>query len=452
MKSIFVIAWGQSGADEASPPLAVPAAESVLHDATGPMIWPGVFSVLDQAIVSGANFLTTLILARTCAQEELGVYSLAWTVVLFLAAVQGNLITVPYTMYCHRHSGEALADYAGSTLAHQLMTSLAAMLCFLGLAVVLALGFGPAQLQPAVWVLLGVIPFVLLREYARRFTLAHLALGIAITIDGVVALLQIGTLLVLRQFDLLSAAAVYASFGAACAVASVCWWLLDAQPMRFSGVRFAADWWRNWSFGRWAMLSQLTGLAFYALPWILTAVHGVAPAGELAACGTLVGLSNLFVMGLNNFLMPKAARAFSHQGSLGLSRVLRKATLASVVVLGSLCVAMFFAGGWVAGVVFGGEYADTGSLIALLSLATFADALGLTASTGLWAMDRPAANLIGDLLQLFVTLGTALWLVYSMSTMGIAIALVVGRTTGAGVRWLTLGILLALATCEPESA
>ena len=54
------------------------------------------------------------------------------------------------------------------------------------------------------------------------------------------------------------------------------------------------------------------------------------------ACTTLVGLSNLFVIGFNNFLIPKAARAFAQQGVHALARVLRRATLCSAVVLGGL--------------------------------------------------------------------------------------------------------------------
>ena len=104
-------------------------------------------------------------------------------------------------------------------------------------------------------------------------------------------------------------------------------------------------------------------------------------------------------MGLNNFLMPKAAEAFATQGVRALGGVLRMAMLCSVVVLGSLCVLAFFAGDFLGGIAFGREYADTGLLITMLALATFTDALGLTATTGLWAVDRPAAGVVGDVVN-----------------------------------------------------
>jgi O-antigen/teichoic acid export membrane protein len=123
-----------------------------------------------------------------------------------------------------------------------------------------------------------------------------------------------------------------------------------------------------------------------------------------------------------------------------------------VAVLGSLCLAVLFIGNVVAGALYGPEYGDTGPLIFVLALATFTDALGLTASTGLWAMDRPSTSLIGDVVQLLVTLGAALWLVFPFGAMGIAVAMVAGRAAGAAVRWFTIRLSMGFISCEPRAA
>ncbi|MEN6452308.1 MAG: lipopolysaccharide biosynthesis protein [Thermoguttaceae bacterium] len=421
------------------------SAESPLAQAAAPVLRAGALAVFDQAVVSGSNFLTTFILVHACTQHEVGIYSLASTVVMFLMAAQANLISVPYAVYCHRHRGDALAEYTGSTLIHQLVTSLASVACFVGLGILLSFGVGSEHLRPATWVLVGAIPFILLREYARRAAMAHLAMTAAIAIDVAVSALQLAALMVVWRMHSLSAAVAYATVGAACATTCLGWWLLDRQPMRFSRQRLLDDWRYNWSFGRWGLMSQLTGLAFYIVPWLLASVHGEAAAGELLACTTLVGLSNLFVMGFNNFLVPKAARAYSQHGTRSLARVLRWSMLCSAVVLGGLWLVTLRAGDWLAGMVYGGEYSDTGPLIAMLALATFADAMGLMASTGLSALDRPAATFGGDMVQLVVTLGASLWLVGPYNAWGIALALVLGRAAGAAVRWSTLWALMKAA-------
>ena len=437
---------------EALPALAPGVATSVFADAAERMVRTGAAAVIDQGIVSATNFFTALIIARTCSKEDLGVYSLAWTIVLFLTAVQGNLISVPYTMYCHRRDDGSLSTYAGSTLVHQLITSAAAMLCFLAFAVALSLGLGPEGLQPVSWVLLGVAPFLLLREYARRFTFAHVALAAAITIDVVVAVGQLGALLSLRHYQALSVSAAYGVMGGACAAACLCWWLLNRQPIRIDYAHLLSDWRQNWSFGRWALASQLTGLAFYILPWMLMAIHGEEETGELFACNTLVGLSNLFVIGLNNYLTPRTAQAYAQGGAAALGGVLRKASLLFVAALGSLCLVAAVAGNSLAVFVYGQQYDGTGILIAVLALATFTDALGLTAGNGLWAMDRPSANFSADVVQTVGALATALCLVFPLGALGIAVALVVGRSAGAVVRWLTLWSWMASPRCKPNMA
>jgi len=287
-----------------------------------------------------------------------------------------------------------------------------------------------------------VIPFILLRDFARRFSFAHLALETAIIMDLSVSALQVAGLLVLWRLGLLSAAAVYGVMGAACGVAAAGWWFLRKQPVRFSRRGFLRDWRQNWSFGRWALTGQTTGLAFYALPWLLAIVRGEAETGKLAVCTTLVGLSNLFVMGLNNYLMPKAAHAIARDGVDALGGVLRKALLAAAGVLGGLCVGVFLVGHLVARIVFGPMYADTGSLLSVLALAALTDSLGQTAGAGLWAMDRPAANFTADLVQVLVTLAVAIWLVFSLGALGIAVAIVAGRVVGASVRWVILWELM----------
>ena len=73
--------------------------------------------------------------------------------------------------------------------------------------------------------------------------------------------------------------------------------------------------------------------------------------------------------------------------------MLHRAALLFVVVLGAFCVATWFVGDVLAMLVFGSRYAGHGTLITVLALATLADALGITAVSGLWVLDRAVANL-----------------------------------------------------------
>ena len=71
-----------------------------------------LLSIGDQCLVSGTNFLTLVIVGRSCGLQELGVYSLAFTVVVILMALQESLLIAPYTVMMSRL---ARPDRAGWT-------------------------------------------------------------------------------------------------------------------------------------------------------------------------------------------------------------------------------------------------------------------------------------------------------------------------------------------------
>src|SRR5207302_10185209 len=75
-----------------------------------------VLAVLDQAVVSGASFLTTILIGRAAGPEQLGLYVLGFTWAVLIVSVQESLIAAPYTVFGNRLQGACRAAYAGSVL------------------------------------------------------------------------------------------------------------------------------------------------------------------------------------------------------------------------------------------------------------------------------------------------------------------------------------------------
>ena len=429
---------------EETPPQGPGAPRSTGSAVSGLALRGVVFSVVDQVIVSGTSFATSVVVGRICSQAEFGVYYLGLSFVLFFRDVQGEFISAPYVIYCHRRRGQALAAYTGSTLVHQVFLSALAMACLLGLAGVLSPGAGPTGLAPAAWVLVGAIPLLLLRERIRQLAFSHLRLATAIAIDSGVAILQLSSLLLLAYARVLTAGAVYGVMGAACALPCLAWFLANKPHLRFLPSQVKADWCHNWSFAKWTLASYLVGSTTpYITPWLVALAHGEAATGVWAACNTLVNGSNIFVVGLANFLTPKAARAFAKGGLRDLRRVLWKTAALFATTLGAFCLLMLVAGDLPAVWVYGGQYTGTGPVLVVLALNTLATSLGITAGNGLWAIERPQANFAADLCTFVVTVAMALALVHPLGVLGAAIAALAGSTLGVAVRCLTLVRLTA---------
>jgi O-antigen/teichoic acid export membrane protein len=412
----------------------------------------GLLSVVDQAVVSGTSFATAAIIARACSQDQLGLYYLTLSIVLVLVGIQEQVITAPYTIYCHAHSGRALAEYAGSTWVHYFALTVVGWLALLATSVILSLT-GGVDMVPGLWALVGVGPLLLLREAIRRFGFAHMQFSVALAVDIAVAAAQLGSLLVLANLKLLSVPTIFGVMGGACGLACCGWFVLRRPKLRLVGRRIVPDWLRNWSFAKWALLSFLVGNTTpLIMTWVVTAIAGTAATGVLGACTALVGVVNVFVLGVGNVLTPRTAQAVAHGGVGELRRVLMGTIVLLIVVLGASFVAMLLAGGWVAETIYGQQFHGCGPILAALALGLVAAGTGMTTGTGLWALGKPRANLVPDCCGIVVAVLSAIILVHPYGALGAALATLAGALVAATVRALVLRRAMREFSLQPVAA
>src|SRR5262249_44258464 len=73
-----------------------------------------IFAALDQGVVSGTAFLTTVLVGRWDFPSELAVYSIGFSLLASLLAFQDSLILLPYTIQRH-HPFQTASEHAGSS-------------------------------------------------------------------------------------------------------------------------------------------------------------------------------------------------------------------------------------------------------------------------------------------------------------------------------------------------
>jgi O-antigen/teichoic acid export membrane protein len=403
---------------------------------TDPLLQKSVLSVFDQAIVSGTSFATSIIIGRICGRSELGVYALALSVVLFARGIQEQLVIAPYMIYCGRRKGAAAASYAGSSLVHQLLILLATCICLAALG---ATGLGPQLVQPLVGLLLLVAPLLLLREFVRQMSFARLEISAAIATDALIAALQLGGLLLLSRWGMLDVRLALVVMAVSCGLATLVWLVGWRRPVHVTLAAVKSDWRHNWTFSRWALASHLLACSTpLVMPWVVAFTDGEAATGILSACSTLVGLSNMFMMGLANFLSPRAAHAFADGGLPELKSVLRKTGLLFAVTLGAASLGGFVFGEWLATLVYGPSFSGTGAIVGVLATSLLCNSMSVTCGNGLWAMERPNASFRADVISLVVTIVATALLIPPLGTIGAALALLAGTLCDAVVRYWAL--------------
>jgi O-antigen/teichoic acid export membrane protein len=174
------------------------------------------------------------------------------------------------------------------------------------------------------------------------------------------------------------------------------------------------------------------------LPWIVAGTHGEASAATYGVSATLIGFANMYVLGLSNFICPRAAQAYASGGSRELVGVLKQASLMHLSALVPFAVSMLFAGQALMTFVYGPTFADAGLIIAVLAFGAIANSLSIVAGNGLWAMELPSANFRGDVCAMLTWIAATAVLVPMYGPLGAAVASTIGMSVGAIVRGAVL--------------
>lgn len=397
-----------------------------------------LFSIADQAVVSGTSFLTAVIVGRATVPEDLGRYYLTLTIVLTLVGLQEALIAAPYMVFGARRRGRDLAKFTGSMwVQHLALTALGTLLVMI--LALLAPRLNADRLAPSLWAVAAIVPCILFREGIRRFSFARLRSSVSLAIDLAVCGIQFGLLLALWSIGRLSVPLVFVVMGVASGLAC-CGWLLSKPGWPLVSTNLLSEHWReNWAFSRWTVLSYFTVDTIpFMMPWLIGIAAGPAATGLYGGCATLLGVTNILVHGAGNYMRPKAAHAFVVDGVPALKSVLLLTGGVFVAAFGLLCLGFAATGDLLAVFVFGPEFRGTGWLLTLLAANVLVGSLGYVAGSGLWALGQPRASMIADACMLVATLVGAVLLIEPYGPVGAALAAVIGTTIGTAVKILTV--------------
>ena len=283
-----------------------------------------LFALSDQALVSGANFLTNLLLARSLGLSGFGVYALGWTVVLLMSGLQMAVIISPMMSVGPKQAPEDRAAYFGAVALHEL-----------GFAGASALGLYLATLASARWfpswhiaslplpLALSTSAF-LLQDFARRYFFTIRNSRLAILCDASSYLTQLPLLWWLGRRQQLTVSGALWILG----LTSLFSFLLSVclrEPMRFDRRVTLAVGRRHWPMVRWLLPSAVLQWSSQNLILVFAPVfYGAAAAGALRACQNLVAIAHIWFLGLENVVPPEAARHLHERGVEGLLRYIWK--------------------------------------------------------------------------------------------------------------------------------
>lgn len=357
-------------------------------------------ALYDQALVSGVNFGSNLLIARFIGISNFGLFGVVYSIIVTFNTLQMSAIVSPMMTIGAKMPKRLEARYYAAVIAHAvgyvLLTS-----ALVGLITILIGAFSsrwPLE-NFAIAAVLANFAFQL-QDFSRRYYFSRGRPQMALLIDALSygsQILVLGLVLGLKIGHGPNAALDVIAGTSALAVVAAC---LRPGKLKLPGKMFGYVFKRHWRFARWLIAtSGLRILPGYV--YVGAAVFFLSPAalGGLRAAQKLMGLTHVLHQGLLNVVPREAARRLDQKGIRSMKSYLWK--VFAMTGGGTVIVSVIAAIGapfWLR-LVYGQSYAQYALLLRLFALQYIFVSTTLPLVAGLNAMERTRGIFIGSVIQ-----------------------------------------------------
>lgn len=267
------------------------------------------FSIADQALTSGANFLLNIFLVKWFIPEEYGIFSIMFTIFLFLSGLHNSLLVEPAVVIGPSKFASQLSQYLIISIIIHLLYSLFMAFLLFGAGWIIQAEYDGITTSRIISIAVSNA-LILLFWLLRRTAYIDLRSKTAFMGSLIYSLALVIFVLIFYRFDWLNAENVFLLMSLASFIASgfLIWSLgLYSRDESFfdqvlSVQNILSE---HWQYGRWILAGNfayfLSTLAY--LPLIGTFV-GLAASGVLRAMQNLIQPLQQLIIALALFLLP----------------------------------------------------------------------------------------------------------------------------------------------------
>ena len=275
-----------------------------------PWAHKGGLTILDQGLISGSNFLISVLLARWLTAEQYGAYAIAFGFFVLLQLVYQSLVLEPMSVFGGSTYRNNLRGYFGSLLWIHVILSLAIFLVFGATAGVSRMLGQTAGMPGALAGVTIASPCVLFFWMARRSFYLELSPNQAVVGAFVYSGFVLSALWIFYHHHLLSAFTAFVLIAIGSLGTGSFLMLRLRLALRPEGPRppTGTIWQQHWRYGAWALMSCFASWVpaniFYP---ILGSFGAMAQSGQLKALMNLTLPLEQTKAALSMLLLPYAA-------------------------------------------------------------------------------------------------------------------------------------------------
>jgi O-antigen/teichoic acid export membrane protein len=333
----------------------------------------GGLAILDQGLISGSNFLISILLARWLMPTQYGAFSLAFSVFLLLSYVYQSLLSEPQGVFAGSAYSQCLRGYLRALLVIQALVTVFGLVLLGGSAGV-AYAMGKPDLPGALAGVAIASPCILFFWLLRRAYYMNLAPGRAAMGAFIYFVLVTGGLFVAYRRNWMSPFTAYLLM--AIGALGTGFFLLTQvnkalPPDTVKPPTTAQAWHKHWEYGRWALaVSVVTWIPYYMYYPLVSFFGGMAQAGQLRALMNLSLPMEQSYTALSILFLPYAARVCREKGVSSSGPLVRNITLLFVVGAAAYWALLIPFKGVVFHLLYHGKYLEVAPLIPYVALGT----------------------------------------------------------------------------------
>jgi len=403
-------------------------------------VFKGGFSILDQGLFSGANFIISILFARWLTLSDYGVFVIAFTFYLLLTGFYTSFILEPMSVFGPAKYSEQPSDYFYIQLKlHGATSTILALIAILtGWYMVIL------KNRPLGDAFIGVgiaLPFLLLLWLVRREFYILKQPAVASLTSGSYFISSIIGAIVLHSTKSLNAFTGFLLLGTASVIASffLLWKKSDWENKKgLPGLTWRGLAKEQWFYGQWiAAATVLSFLSNQIQVFFLAGLINIQASGALDALQNFTAPIAQGIVAIATLALPILSYDF---GLLKFSSIRKNAaTLAALLTVAAGIYELLIWGfsSQLETFLYGGKYASFSHLIPILRLIPFFTAFSTGYSLILKAIQKPEFNLVYEMVVAPIGLITGVIFIHFWGLAGAVWSLVI-------ISLLTVIILMIL--------
>jgi O-antigen/teichoic acid export membrane protein len=391
-----------------------------------------VFSILDQAIVSGSNFIVMFTLARFLSPNEYGAYVLSFTVLLFINGIQMALSTTPLNVRGASLNENDLRYYIQSLLIFNVLCGvLITIILIISLLIMKVFYVDRVIIRTFSGLSLSLF-FIQIQEFFKRVLYFSLKVKEVFFIDAISNSILIFGIVMFYNLKILNSLSIYLLIGFVSLFSIALFFpkiyiYLRKPYTKLSIISKSISW--NIQYGKWTLGSHL-------LYWIgnqtylftATIYLSVVATAKIAATQNLVNAVNVLVMGIQNIAMPIASRKLHKQGLFALKQYIKYLIFLIILSVGLYGFILTVFGDRLMELLYNNKYSNVSILMMLWSISFLIASINRMFMIFLNAVEKNRINFYIYLFNAILSLGFIIPITKTFEIFGMAVWTIISST------------------------